>query len=324
MLTYTQFYLKEANLATDEPLKLAIDKMLSDKGIDSQPIKNWFMTQFIKWYKLPDGDNEKSVKPHQYAEGEPEWMSREGIVDFTRFEDREAQKISHIMDFLDTLGPEDLTVLHKVPYNEIVRRVATWDEELRAGSASAASYGLKEGIDFKPVFETKNAKGRRMRWVQLLTNKSYKCEGNVMSNCIKNQTVKPNQVIYSLYDDGNNPHVSLEVLQKTNITQIKGKGNVAPIDKYIPPTVEFVKMLMEKGYKVTGDGGNIGMVNWEGTFYFPDSEEWNKVYNNIILPKQNRVFAEIKKRIKVIAGESVTLIESYIDLLTKPKPHRYV
>ena len=320
MSSYTRFYLKEANLAQIEPLQLSIDKLLDAKGVNKEPIRKWFSTQFIKWFKSNQDDDKKPVRPHTYTQGEPSWMSGEGIVDFTGFEPNDIEYLNHMIDYFNTLEDIDLAKINKEPYGTIVQKIASWDASMTAKSkqaASAPANSFKEGVDYEPIYKTKDSRNREMTWVKLLSKKAYRCEGEEMGHCVGGYDPKtPNQDIISLWDKENRPHVTIEI-KKKNIEQIKGNSNQAPAERYQEPTIAFVKNLLKKGYKVTGDGDNIGMAQYENGYYFTDGPEWQKIYTDKIVPMQQKAFEEIKKRIVTVAGEGYDLISSYLTGLQK-------
>ena len=320
MISYTQFYLKEANLAQIEPLQLSINKVLDAKGVNKAPIRQWFSTQFIKWFKSNQDDDKKPVRPHTYTQDEPSWMSGEGIVDFTGFEPDDIEYLNHMIDYFNTLEDIDLSKINKEPYSTIVQKIASWDAAMTAKSrqaASAPANDFKEGVDYETIYKTKDGRNREMTWVKLLSKKAYKCEGDEMGHCVGTyDPAKPNQDIISLWDKENRPHVTIEI-QKKDIAQIKGNSNQAPAERYKGPTIALVKSLVKKGYKVTGDGDNIDMAEYEGSYYFTDDPKWEKIYNEKIVPMQQSVFEEIKKRIVTVAGEGYSLVESYLTNLQK-------
>ena len=301
MITFSRYFLfTEANLAYIESLKDALDKVLDNKRVPAGPIRNWFDTQYIKWFKSSADDDKKPIQPHTYKEGEPEWMSREGIVDFTGFNDSYVQELNHLIDYFMTLDERGMSVLFKQPYSVVMDKVAEWDKTMLAKSQKpqSASSKLVEGTDYKVLFNTKDTNGKPMTWVHLLTKDAYKCEGDSMGHCVGGyDPSNKNNTILSLWDAQKDPHVTIEI-QRKDIEQIKGKGNAAPADRYVPACVTFIKNLMTKGYTVTGDGGNIGMLEYKNKFYFSDSPEWEEIYTTLIVPAQEKVFAEIKKRIR--------------------------
>lgn len=318
-MNFKQFYLKEANLSSDAELIASLGTILNDKGVDQQsPITAWFKSQYLKWFKSNIDDDKKPVVPHQSKEGEPEWMSRPGIVDFKGFEDSAAQKIGHMVDYLKTLSDIELKSLYKEPYAVITNKIDQWEKTLSKKMETAKLSPLTEGTDFEVLTNTKDSAGQPLRWVKLLTKAAFKFEGNSMGHCVGGYNPdKKGLTIISLYDKDNLPHVTLEV-QGKNINQIKGKQNAAPIEKYQDACMKFVRYLVDqKSYKVTGDGENIGMQEDTGKFYFEDSKEWQEIWNTKILPRQQKAFDEIKKRIKTVASEQFEYINKYVKQLLK-------
>lgn len=315
------YVVSEANLADDKTLMAALDEALGEKGIaGNSPIEKWFKTQYLKWFKSPESDDKKNVSQHQYAEGEPEWMSREGIVDFNGFSQSEKQKLSHMIDYFIALDDRELATIYKEPYGVIVNKVAEWDRRLAKKMEKSEISPLVEGTDFKVIRKTQDETGTPMKWVKLLTPAAFKFEGNSMGHCVGGYNPsKKGLDIISLYDEDNLPHVTIEI-QNKEIRQIKGKQNAAPTSTYQPPCYEFVKYLVDRdGYKVTGDGDNIGMAHFESEYYFRDTQEWQDIFTNKIVPMQQRAFDEIKKRIKVIATEGYEYASSYMYNLLKEK-----
>lgn len=326
MLNFKDFFLKEANIASDIELLKALDQQMDEKSIEeNSPIRAWFKGQYIKWFKSNIDDDKKPLKKHEYQQGEPEWMSKEGIMDFAGFNDQEKQKIAHIIDYFKSLSDNDLKSLYKEPMAVIQKKMEDWEKQLSSKMEKKKASPLIEGTDFSVIHPTKDANGAPMRWVKLLTKAAFKFEGDAMGHCVGGYNpAKKGLTIISLYDADGLPHVTLEV-QGKKIKQIKGKQNNAPIDKYQKPCIDFIRYLTDKkDYEVTGDGDNIGMREYDGMFYFEDSESWKKVFEKKILPKQQAAFEEIKKRIKIVASESFEYINQYAKLLMKGDCRRHV
>jgi len=326
MLNFRDFFLKEANITSDIELLKQIDQELNEKDVASDsPIRAWFKSQYVKWIKSNVDDDKKPLKKHEYQQGEPEWMSKEGIMDFAGFNDQERQKLAHMVDYFKTLSNNDLKSLYKEPMAVIQAKMADWEKQMSSKMEKKKASPLVQGTDFEVIHTTKDANGAAMQWVKLLTKAAFKFEGDAMGHCVGGYNpAKKGLTIISLYDFDGLPHVTLEV-QKKDIKQIKGKQNAAPIDKYQKPCIDFVRYLTDKqGYKVTGDGDNIGMMEYEGKYYFEDSELWKKVFEKEIVPKQQAAFEEIKKRIKIVASESFEYIQQYAKLLLKEDCRRHV
>jgi hypothetical protein len=119
------------------------------------------------------------------------------------------------------------------------------------------------------------------------------------------------QDIYSLWDSKDNSHVTVEVTNESggnvetvdgepyrkNVQQIKGKGNAAPVERYRQPTIDFIKKM---GFNVIGDGDNVGMVEWKSKYYFPDSDEYEHIFQTEIKPMQDKAIADIMARIEEV------------------------
>lgn len=314
MTSYTHIYLKEANLAQIEPLTLAINQILSDRNITTGPIHKWFNTQFIKWFKSTQDDDKKPITPHKYTEGEPEWMSGKDIVDFTNFNAGSIKYINNIINYFDSLDDHELKSIYKEPYNVVIQKVVSWEEDLKDKDI----FALNPKVDYKIILKTADNRNNPMIWIKLLSQHALTAEGAQMDHCTGDaydiDTIGLS--MFSLRDEKFNPHITLSCSHK-KIDQIKGHGNSKPAEKYQKPTIEFIKYLMAKGYKVIDDGEGLGMEEYRGVFYFPDDENWVRLYNDIIIPTQRKVIDELRSRLVTVADESVNLVESYINNLRK-------
>jgi hypothetical protein len=319
---YSSVLFSEANISNEAVLIDEIEQLLDEKEVqDSSPIRQWFKTQYLKWFKSNVDDDKKSAIPHQYKEGEPEWMSREGVMDFSGFKDEQKQKLSHMVDYFKTLSDIDLKSLYKEPLKVIEDKMSKWEKTLAKKINKSKLSPLVEGIDFEVISKTKDSNGAPMCWVKLLTKEAFKFEGDSMGHCVGGYNPnKSGLSIISLYDEDNLPHVTLEIQEK-RIKQIKGKQNAAPIEKYLEACMKFVRYLTDnKGYEVVGDGKNIGMASFKDKFYYKDSEQWNKIHTTEIIPMQEKAFEALKKRIVVVASESYEYVLEYL----KPLRSKYV
>ena len=318
------YIVNEANFAVNNPkelIKQALEQELKAKGIDSaSPISQWFNTKYVNWYTSDQDDNMKNLSPHKYVEGEsPGWAKdRNDVSDFTGFSPNEQQRIGHIIDYFVNDRKNDLKAINSEKYKDIIGKIEKIDQERKNARAKFEINDSIEGEDFIVLYATRDAKGRPVKWVDVKSAQCKQFEGDAMGHCVGGAQYA-NKIIHSLYDSKNLPHVTLEFEGK-EIRQIKGKGNAAPADAYQPPTYEYIKDLVDnKGYKVTGDGDNIGMAHFESKYYFRDTPEWKDIFTNKIVPMQQRAFDEIKKRIKVIATEGYEYASSYMYNLLKEK-----
>lgn len=312
----------EANISNIKDLTDDINKVLNRKNIpefggsEKNIIRSWFSTHYlnaIKNDKIKSLDS--SLKKHTYKDGEPEWMKKSDIVDYSgSLPEDVVDEISHIVDYFESLDPRDLSKIKKEPYETIQQKVKDWSEELAASVGDTkAEDNLKKSLvlnkDYKIVMNVDNFK-----WVKLLTSESRKVEGDVMGHCVGGDSYK-NKDIYSLWDNKNRSHVTIESNDsKKQIFQIKGKSNKSPADKYQSATIEFIAQLMLKGYKVVGDGENIGMVEYDEEYHFDELDilpekyrtnqifkKWTDViYPTVIFPKQQDAIEKLRKRIVIV------------------------
>jgi hypothetical protein len=312
----------EANVSNIKDLTDDINKVLNRKdipqfeGSEKNIIRSWFSTHYlnaIKNDKIKSLDS--SLKKHTYKDGEPEWMKKSDIMDYSgSLPEDVVDEISHIVDYFESLDVRDLSKIKKQPYETIQQKVKDWSEELAASVGDTkAEDNLKKSLvlnkDYKIVMNVDNFK-----WVKLLTSESRKVEGDVMGHCVGGDNYE-NKDIYSLWDNKSRSHVTIESDDsKKQIFQIKGKSNASPADKYQSPTIEFIAQLMLKGYKVKGDGENIGMVEYDEEYYFDDLDilpekyrtnqmfrKWSDViYPTVVFPKQQKAIEDLRKRIVIV------------------------
>ena len=324
----------EANIANIDNLKGEIVDLLRHEGRTKPnletggPIHKWFMNSFMKWATQPSKNYELEdilgLEPHEYKEGEPEWMKKSDVMDFQGHGLVQLHsywpKFSHMIDYFNSLSDRDREKIVKKPYDQVEDEVAAWDVKL--GKAKVSDANLKEGTDYDVLY-----KDGDYTWVKLATKAAYKCEGEAMGHCVGGYDPdSPDNTIISLWDKKGEPHVTIEMQQygggpgqpKGNIeevVQIKGKQNAAPAGKYKDVTARFVKKWLGKGTFneqakdiselepsriVRDDGEGIGMFRHEGHdgawhWYFEDSKIWDKIYKMDILPMQQARIQDVKK-----------------------------
>ena len=252
--------LTEANLTNFKDLITSINAVLDDKeipqfaGSETNKIRDWFLKQYIKAVKEDDVDLKTAIKKHEYKEGEPVWMDKPDIMDFTGdLPEDVVDEIGHTVDYFATLEPNDLKKIDREPYRVIKQKVQEWDEDMKSG----LNDNEKEDIEKKKLVRGKDYKDIKqvggMKWVKLLSPESKVVEGKFMGHCVGGPAYV-NKDIYSLWDNKNRSHVTVESDDnKKTIQQIKGKSNKEPADRYLPASIDFVANAMIQGYKVQSD-----------------------------------------------------------------------
>jgi hypothetical protein len=310
--------LTEANLTNFTDLLTSINAALDIKeipqfaGSETNKVRDWFLKQYVSAIKNDEIDLKNAIKKHEYKDGEPEWMNKPDIMDFTGdLPEDVVDEIGHTVDYFATLEPNDLRKIYKEPYRVIKQKVQEWDRELAASATDSGKEDVEKkklalGKDYKVV---KQVGG--MKWVKLLTPESKDVEGEFMGHCVGGGGYE-NKDIYSLWDSKNRSHVTIEADDnKKTIQQIKGKQNREPNEKYLPASIDFVANAMMQGYKIQGDGENVGMIKHNTDYHFDDLNvlpekfrdkavfrQWvDKIFPTEIFPKQQKAIADIAKRI---------------------------
>ncbi len=122
------------------------------------------------------------------------------------------------------------------------------------------------------------------KWVGLTTQSCLDYEGNMMGHCVSDYTndVDSGYVdIISLRDNKNEPHVTMEVINKNGtVSQIKGKGNKPPVTKYIPYVVDLLNMLHDQYGKITFS--NDGEMDLSGMDMLYEKIAYNEYNSGIV------------------------------------------
>lgn len=297
----------EANIFSFSVISDEIGKLASSKGVTDQRITNWLLKaeqRFLQDAKN-DQENERTgyIKKHQKASNEPEWAANAFDASLTT---ARRDFLSHVIDFFKTKDDTYLNKLAKKTYDDIYNKeIPEWDKQLAADVGKQTNNNLKLDIDYKVIYTWKDG----FKMVEYLTKAGCQFEGETVGHCAGGY--EPGDLL-SLWDGKNMPHVTLEIKDtKRDIYQIKGKQNRAPIAKYTPYIIDFIKKFK---LSVKADGENIGMARYESSYYFKDDPEYKNIYNTKILPKQQQAIADIMKRI-VTLDERYSYVMGYRDLL---------
>ena len=249
-----------------------------------------FIKKFIQYInnidikEIPKRYPNLGIEKYRPFAGDPEWMHKDGVFYVYTNDPGNSvagviwvvDRIYHALDYIGQLPEREQNKLYKISYEQMLQKVRDWDAEMLAKSKEANLDATNSGeviIDF----------GDGYKFIKLnRTEEAYKYEGDIMGHCVEGYVDNEMSIIYSLRDKNNEPHVTIEVsmhpdygddvelIDVRGIVQIKGKGNEAPIPKYIPYVLAFIE---KTGYAVYEDGENIG---WKRVRIFPDDEEVNQ------------------------------------------------
>lgn len=181
-----------------------------------------------------------------------------------------------VTDWLDAVPDQDrhLRRIDRMSYADASRMAAAWHEKLLTLAADADDPDVVEEIEIAEDC------GDGCRFVELKGPVALLREGRLMGHCVGTYfpAVQAGYArIFSLRDARNQPHVTIEVRRALRgsaivASQIKGKGNRAPIEAW---AVYCRKFVISNGWHVSYDGNNIGLVTIAGTTYeSPDELFW--------------------------------------------------
>jgi hypothetical protein len=300
---YLQIY--EANIFSKGAISSTIDELTKEKNVDDRRVIDWLKKAEEKYFQDSSYDDANIgsgiLTPHARTPDEPEWASKTYDINYTS---ERKNFLNHVIDFFKSKDDDYLNKLSKkTPKDIYLSEVPAWDAEM-SRNAKQAENSLVLNVDYKVVYSWNDG----MKMIEHITKKACEFEGNTMGHCAGGYD--PGQLL-SLWDKKNEPHVTLEITKSKSVKQIKGKANAAPVDKYKPYIIEFIKKFK---LKVIGDGRNIGMSQYDKTYYFPDSAEWQKIYKEKIAPVQDAKIKEILANI-ITVNENYRLSLKYSKLL---------
>jgi hypothetical protein len=158
------------------------------------------------------------------------WIAREVKKDSLLIS--KPERIYFILDWAKKEKP-DIT---KLSFEESFIKSEEWHKNLPKKECSENKSLNKNRVLFK-CSDNKH-------FLLLLTPDELTKEGNDMSSCVggyKGKVKAGQSLIISLRDEGNSPHVTMEIDTKTcSLVQLKGKANADPAKKYLKLITEFV------------------------------------------------------------------------------------
>lgn len=278
--------------------------------------KSWFMDKFMQYF---------------FREC-PQFNADSGI-DATWYD-----KIQHTMEYIRTQNMMDEEYERNLIANDVdpAGLVAEAEEESGRGAIESNIKPLTEGVDYvtvNPLFNytpsemsesahsqfTRAMAKNRFKFVRLISKQSFINEGEKLQHCVKTDNYKnpKEHTLLSLWKEGNpkgDPQATMEfdndgkdldpktkqvnTSKLQTMIQCKGKGNQAPTSKEVQYVLR--KFVTLNNINITRDGEKIGLRNWKNKFYDPDSEQWDHLWVNEIVPTQEAAIEAIRKRIKIV------------------------
>lgn len=160
------------------------------------------------------------------------------LIAYLRKQPEDQGEIEHIIDFLNS--DKAPIRLSKMSYVQAKISAEKWMKtQIKKGNNI-----IETDADVKVILRSKTS---GFTFVRLIGENAFKREGHLMSHCVASYANKEGVNVYSLRDAQNIPHCTIEVVgdDKTQVNQIKGKGN-GPIHpdyiKYVIKILKYFKM----------------------------------------------------------------------------------
>jgi hypothetical protein len=166
-----------------------------------------------------------------------QWINK-NLVNYLKKHPENQTEIEHIIDYLNSDDrPKRITFMS---YDEAKNGALKWTKKL----VKKAAHIIETEKDVEVVYKFQNG----VKLVRLDSKAAYEREGYLMRHCVASYYNKQNLTIYSLRDQQNKPHCTIEVQKDGEIiNQIKGKGNGPIHPKYIKYVLKCLKKI---GYNV--------------------------------------------------------------------------
>jgi len=213
---------------------------------------------------------------HEWNQIEIDFINKKLVKHLIENEENQTE-IETILDYLYTKKPD----ISKVWYKVLLEKTEKWHKKLQ-------SVSIKDNevvwVDYDIVLDFKDW----FKIVQLKSKNCYEREWKLMSHCVASYFWR-NVKIYSLRDEKNNPHCTLE-----EDNQIKGKWNWSIEPKYVDYIVKFLEHIWMtvwenemknlwyyKLEKIDKDLKSDSLYNWyiyENKLGTIKDKEWNNYY----------------------------------------------
>lgn len=228
--------------------------------LNAQAHKNWLLTvarnYFSKDFDLLTKVDMLRKNDASITEAQKKAFQFDDLYIFDLNKPRYVKDLDLIVAFFNT-NPH-FKDISRISYYEMVKKAENYFIKLKGNEA---------GRDYEVLTELPDG----FKVVNIISHDGLIFEGIKMQHCtrddvagfyrrIKNKT----GYIWSLRDEFNNPHVTMEVTREKAIVQIKGKQNKPPLKQYNVLIQEFIKV---NKIKVKREIANIGMVNVGNTTY---------------------------------------------------------
>lgn len=153
--------------------------------------------------------------------------------------DENVGEIEHILDYFSFKRKKckernKRFKLTRLGYEQARDEASAWVEKQNKKAANI----VETEADIVEIKELDNG----LRLVKLVGENAFKREGRLMSHCVGSYYGKKGVEVYSIRDEGNSPHCTIEV-SGDDANQVKGKGNGSIHPKYVGSVLKALKFL---------------------------------------------------------------------------------
>jgi hypothetical protein len=240
-------FLTEANVGNLDEIEGLMHQYA--ERVQADTAKRWFLTT-VRNYIINTPEMHRAVETLPRLA--PDWMRRAFAAgDLVQAEPTEAfiDHLDHIVDWLNGLAPADPLIVRidRVSVPQAIEHADQWTRRLARAADRRPDAG-EAGVERILQFEA-------LSWVKVVSPQALDREGKLMQHCVgsyASAVANGRTTIYSLRDDKNDPHVTVEIKADGNVSQVKGKQNRPPVERYVP----FVKVLLNAVPGLKADPNN--------------------------------------------------------------------
>ena len=231
----------------DQNILVKVERKTQGMSLPLQKSISSFIVKLIK--KEPKFFKKLTTNDLRSLPGVTDWdikdINNGTLVKFTPPVAGFFENIDHIIDWLS-----DIVTLKGVNALQQLRGLQNFNLAVQHADKYFADKNKKVGnvedsIE-KEGTETILTLTKGVRWVKVFSPECLDREGKMMGHCVGSYASKVSggdTEIYSLRDNKNEPHVTIEFSTEDNtVYQIKGKGNKTPVKEYWPYVVDFLKL----------------------------------------------------------------------------------
>jgi hypothetical protein len=219
-----------------DELNARITALVQREGLEER-VSKWFSSVFKKWM-VNDGPTTKA----KVTEDAPKWAREardrgDDLVNLVFEANQWEHVLPGLMDYM-VANPDQIVDFQRVSYPDMLSKNQAWHDRLKAEMKKNANKEFDEDRieEYRSYLDG-------FKWVKVIGPKSLEREGKIMGHCVGSyaeQVKEENVFIYSLRDEDNRPHVTVEVTKKLEVRQVKGKANDTVVQRYVPYVEDFL------------------------------------------------------------------------------------